>query len=380
MSSSGAQLKYSVVRQIELARAFLALAQSAARSPSDFNQYVATNHLQDATEIFLCAIAEQIGVGIKDKGFEGYFEQIKAKIGKDLPFRFRLSALNKTRVTSKHFGVQPDRKEVQAFLAVVREFFEEASRDLLDTDFSRISLVHLISSEKIRRALSQATEAFTEGRFEDALIETRKAFYHEFESRFDVSAFIDQKEYKPWKGWFCSAPTYAQTADYIEKNVKEPTDFIVLDHSAIDADLSKSGLSHTTFWNVWRLTPAVFLFKDSSRWVIKHDARVFDDEGIAERAEYALHATIDLCLSVQRNREATLSSSYKSWTIKLRQGKVLLYSKADSGSSSQPVPDDIRELSASYWVEGLDGRIYWDITRLKPLMLGFVSNDDILTD
>ena len=352
-TSSNLQLNVGVVKKVELARAFLGLAQAAARSASDFNLYVSTNHMQDATEIFLFAVAEHLGVSLKEKGFDGYFAQINSKTEKELPFRPRLNALNKTRVNAKHYGVQPDRKEVLGFIAVVGEFFEEVSRTLLGVEFATISLVHLISNDKIRLALSAATDAFLQGQYDDVLIETRKAFYHEFESRFDVSSFANQKEYQWWAGWFCSAPAFAQNAAYIEKNVKEPTDFIVLDHSKIDADLSKIGVSHTTFWNVWRLTPAMFLKEDKNEWIVKRDCRVFDEEGICERAEYVLHATIDLCLSAQRNRESTLSGPYTSWMIKLRKPGALLYEKADKRSLSQALPAGVEEIAASYWVTGL---------------------------
>jgi hypothetical protein len=380
MSAPALQLDIGVVRKVGLARAFFALAQSAARSSNDFNLYVATNHMQDGAEIFLFAVAEHLGVSLKERdGFDRYFDQINAKTGRELPFRARLNALNKTRVSSKHYGVQPERKEVQAFLTVVSEFLEEVCRDLLGVELAQISICHLISNEKIRQALSDANEAFAKGRFADVLIEVRKAFYLEFESKYDISSFVGQKEYEPWKGWFCSAPTYAQDADYIEKNVKEPTDFIVLDHSRIDADLSKTGISHTTFWNVWRLTPEIFLPNDSDEWVVKHDCRVFDEDGIRERAEYVINATTELCISAQRNREAVLSGSYRSWTIRLRKGEVPLYSKADARSSSQPLPLEVEELSASSWITGFDGNIYWNVTLREPLMFGFVSNDDVLS-
>jgi hypothetical protein len=373
------QVDIGVVRKVGLARAFLALAQSGARSSNDFNLYVATNHMQDATEIFLFAVAEHLGVSLKERdGFDRYFDQINAKTGKELPFRARLNALNKTRVSSKHYGVQPERRGVQAFLIVVSEFLEEVCRDLLGVELAHISLVHLISDEKIRQALANANDAFTQDRFADVLIEVRKAFYLEFESKYDISSFVGQKDYQWWKGWFCSAPTYAQNADYIEKNVKEPTDFIVLDHSRIDADLSKIGINHTTFWNVWRLTPKLFLPNDSSDWVVKHECPVFDEDGIRERAEYVINATTELCISAQRNREAILSKSYKSWAIKLRKGEVPLYSKADAQSSSQLLPLDLEEISASSWIPGFDGRIYWSVILLEPHMSGFVSNDDIV--
>lgn len=377
MSSPPLQVAVGVVKKVELARAFLGLAQDAARSQNDFNLYVATNHLQDATEIFLFAVAEHLGVSLREKaGFDGYFDQINAKVPKELPFRPRLNALNKTRVSSKHFGVQPERKEVLAFAVVVSEFFEEVSRSVIGVDFGRISLVHLIDKENIRQALKAATDAFVEGRYGDSLVETRKAFYHEFETSYDVSSFQD-KETPTWTRWFCFAPAHAQSLDYIEKNVLEPTDFIVLDHSQIDADLSKKGINHTTFWNVWRLTPALFLDTVSGEWIVKNERRVFDEEGIRERSEYVLHAVTDLCLSAQRNREATKSGPYRSWKLKPRRAGVPLYNKADSQSPSQNLPD-VNEVAGAFWVKGFDGLIYWSVVLTKPYLSGFVANDDVL--
>ena len=377
-TSPALQLEVGIVKKVELARAFLGLAQAAVRSSSDFNLYVAANHMQDAAEMFLFGVAEHLGVSLKEKGgFDGYFEQINLKTGKELPFRPRLNALNKTRVSSKHYGVQPERKEAVEFVAVVGLFFEEVSRTHLGVEFAGISLVHLIGNDKIREALSSAQEAFLEARHEDVLIESRKALYLEFESAYDVSEFIDKTKPGPLDGWWCSAPFYARTADYIKKNVNVPTDYIVLDHSKIDARLSKAGVSHTTFWNVWRLTPALFQPKDASDWIVKHEARVFDEDGIRERAEYVLHATVDLCLSAQRDREATRSGPYTYWAIRLRKGGVSLYQKADRKSVSQPMPDGVERLSALYWVKGFDGGIYWNVVLKDPWMEGFVSNEDV---
>src|ERR1041385_6137765 len=149
VTSPGLQLDTSVVRKVELARAFLSLARAAVQSSSDLNLYVAVNHLQDAAEISLYAVAEHLSVSLKERrGFDSYFDQINTRTTTELPFRPRFNALNKTRVNSKHYSVQPERKEVLAFAPVVGEFFEEVSRTVLKIEFANISLVHLITNEK----------------------------------------------------------------------------------------------------------------------------------------------------------------------------------------------------------------------------------------
>ena len=77
---------------------------------------------------------------------------------------------------------------------------------------------------------------------------------------------------------FCDAPYYTRNKKFISESVKEPTDFIQLDHSKIDAELTKQGLAHVAFWNVWRLTPSVYFDQETEEWFIKYDYRVFEAE------------------------------------------------------------------------------------------------------
>ena len=107
-------LKPEVIKKVELARSFFDLAQvAAAKSSHDLNLFVAINQVQDAVEIFLFALADHLGVSFKEKSsFDGYFDSLSTATGAPLPFRQRLIALNKARVNSKHYAIQPDRGEV----------------------------------------------------------------------------------------------------------------------------------------------------------------------------------------------------------------------------------------------------------------------------
>jgi hypothetical protein len=57
------------------------------------------------------------------------------------------------------------------------------------------------------------------------------------------------------------APYYARDKDYIKKNVKDHFGYIVLDHAQVDRNLTREGIDHTAFWNVWPLTPQVYRHK-----------------------------------------------------------------------------------------------------------------------
>lgn len=375
-------LKHEVVRKIELARSFLDLAQDAARTPQDLGLFIAINQLQDAVEIFLFAVAEHLGVSLKEKGgFDGYIETIDKETGTHLPYRQRLNALNKSRVSSKHYAIQPDRREVDGFIRVATDFFIEVSRTHFKAEFASISLVHLLSNKRIKEALSSALTALSEKRFADALIESRKGFYTEFEQHYDISPFKDPNLPKrTFKHMCCRSPSYAKSADYIARTVSEPTAYIVFDHARIDSDLSKGGISHTTFWNIWRLTPALYYVQENDEWFVKHEYRVLEDQGIQERADYAVHKTIELCLAAQRVREATKSGAYGAWTVKFRPDEVRIYSKADLSSDWKLLPPGIETALSSYWTKGLDGNLFWHVSSLDHGIFGFVIQDDLAFD
>src|SRR6185503_19870870 len=93
-------------------------------------------------------------------------------------------------------------------------------------------------------------------------------------------------------GRYSQAPFFARNADYIAKNVEEPTGYIVLDHSRVGQDLLAKGVDTTEFWKIWRLTPPVYRLPDKS-WVVKNEFTKLTEEAVAARAEYLFKATID---------------------------------------------------------------------------------------
>jgi hypothetical protein len=381
-------LRSEVIRKVELARSFFDLAQVYAKSSHDLNLFIAINQLQDAVEIFLFALADHLGISFKEKSsFDGYLESISSHTGANLPFRQRIIALNKARVNSKHYAIQPDRREVNGFISVAREFFVDRSLVHFGLSFDEISLVDLLSSGAIKTHLSNALLALKEKKYGDALIESRKAFYIEFEKNYDISIFKDSltgaeqaKITNLFHGLRCKAPYYARNAEYILKNVSDPTGFIVLDHSKVDADLSSAGISHTQFWNVWRMTPQLFHLKEEDKWFVKGEFRVMEESGIQERAEYAVHSTIELCLTAQRNRDATRQGAYGAWGVKLRPGEIKIYAKSDLNSESQIIPTEFKDASSSCWVNGIDGNVYWECSLDDYRLRGFILQDDLILD
>ncbi len=171
------------VRQVSLARHLNDLAVSSHRSRNDLHLFAAVNLLQDAVEAFLLAIAGFVSAAIdQNTKFDKYFVLIDERIKpKELPFKLKLLRLNRIRVDSKHYGIQPARDECDRLAISVREFFEEVSSSLLGINFSTVSGIDLLDDGDTKSVLLEAKTALEAGDHAACAIACRKGLYLELE-------------------------------------------------------------------------------------------------------------------------------------------------------------------------------------------------------
>ncbi len=371
-----------VVRMVRLARRAFLLSRQQVASVRELDLCLGVNLLQDAVEMFLLAVAEHVGAASKKNStFDACLEGIRSKTGRDLPFSTRLLALNKLRVNVKHYGIVPDRAEAESFVAVAAEFFEEVSVTLLGRSFSAISLIDLIRFDDKREIMQRAHAAYDDGRFADCLIECRKAIFLAVECHYDISPFTEPKSLAAsWHQAFCSAPQFARTPEYISDHVTEPTEYIVYDHQQLELDLLKYGMDTLSFWNIWRLTPAVFKRADDTEWITRYDPGKLEAPDVSDRAAYVLDATTELLLSMEDSLRATRTAGHQPIAITLRDGDVpvLRYARSES-VSLMIVPRELRALSADYAVTGFDGQRYWKVSHFDGanFIAGYVRDSDV---
>jgi hypothetical protein len=343
--------------------------------------FAAVNLLQDAVEAFLIALGDHVKAEIdQNTKFDKYFLQINERISpKELPFKNKLIRLNRIRVDSKHYGIQPARDECERVIVSVREFFEEASSSVLGVNFSTVSAIDLLDDGEMKDLLLEAKMAREAGDLESCVIGCRKVLYVAVEHKYDISKFKSEKP----QGLFAAlsyAPYYARDPQYIQKNVKDPTDFIVRDHSRIDQDLLKEGVDTTAFWNVWRLTPEVYRTEDK-KWVIKHDFSKLDAATLVDNAEYVFSTVVDMALAIHATRRAIRSNQNGRYLVKLAREGVPIYEKADIDSKvTATSPVGMSQIETDYRVEGLKGDgLFWHVSQMtKGIWLwGFVSNEDV---
>ena len=152
----------SILNKLLLSRSLYHLAKENIASTSGIRLSIACNLLQDAVECFLLALSEHVNAGIgKKTDFDKYFEQINLKIAlRELPFRPRLIALNKLRVNSKHYGLEPSKTELEPLLTTAWEFFNEVTRTDFGKEFVTISLVDVLRDGEAKDLLRQAESAY----------------------------------------------------------------------------------------------------------------------------------------------------------------------------------------------------------------------------
>jgi len=374
----------STINKILLARRLYQISQENLNSTNETSLSIGVNLLQDSVESFLLAVSEHIDAGVgSNTNFDKYFDLINKKISpKELPFRFPLNSLNKLRVNSKHYGLSPSKTEADGLLITVRELFEEVSIQIFGKEFVTISLIDLLDDGEAREFLKIAEESFLEKKYEESLINCRKAIYVEIECEYDISFFKEESsEHGGLVIYGYKAPSYARNKKYIDENVKTTTDYIVYDYDRLDMDLMKSGMNRSDYWNVWRLTPEVYRKDKESEWIIKREFRKLDDEGIKERSEYVLDSTINLLIAKHSDLRRSKSPDYRKYNINLKRENVPVYEKADKNSKVfQIVPAGITKLFVDSTITGLNGRgTFWHVSHFDGglSIFGYVDSEEV---
>jgi len=378
-------MRKSTITKILLSRRLYQLSLENLNSTNELSISIGVILLQDSVEVFLLAVAEHVNADVGNiTNFNKYFDLINKKISpKELPFRFRLNSLNKLRVNAKHYGLPPPKSETAGLLESVKEFFEEVSLQIFKKEFVTISLIDLIKENEAKEFLLAAEKDFSNGDYENVLINCRKALYVEIESRYDISPYTDESDRNGFglMSMWNKAPFFARNRQYIEEHVKDPTDYIVYDYDKLDMDLLRSGMSRLDYWNVWRLTPSLYRKDKESDWIIKYKFRKFDEEGIKDRAVYVLDSTINLILTKQIDLERSKTPTYKDYFVNLKREPVSIYEKADKNSKvTGTVPKDCKKVFVDSKVPALTGEgIFWHVSHFEEGLdlYGYIDNDDI---
>lgn len=368
-----------IIRRLNLARHLYQLSALCLRTKNDVQLFSSVNLLQDSVEAFLISVADFTKADInQNTTFDKYFTLIDAKINpKVLPFKTKLIRLNKIRISSKHYGIQPARDECDRLILSVREFFDEVCTSILNVNFSTVSAIDLLPNSEVKTLLDQARTDLETGNHIDCAINCRKALFLKIEKPYDIASFKDN-DMPGLFGAFSTAPSYAKSKQYIEESVKDPTDYIVYDFSSINEKLLTFGADNTAFWNVWRLTPEVYKTK-TGEWIIKYEFNKLNEEILKDKIDYIFSATVDVILSINQTSQATQWADHSKQYLELNSDNVPVYFKADTNSKiSYYTPSGMTRIDTDYRVEGLnDAGPYWHVFSYEQELIikGFIHNN-----
>lgn len=353
----------TTLKRLVLTRYYLGLADGHAKSGREVDVFVTVNQLHEAIETFLIAAAAHVNAAIGTREeFASYFDKIDQKISPmQLPFRSKIIRLNKARIMAKHDSIVPDRSELPGFLTTVREFLMEATNMVFSADFRAVSLIDALSEGPERSFLYEAQTAFERGDFAGTLIACRKAIYLRHEKSYDAKLFLEGQK-NGFDAVFSRVPFYARNEEYLSKYVKEPADYIILDHSKIDSELVKDGLDSHQFWNIWRLTPRVYL-AENDRWIVRHEPGKVEAPDVEENASYVLDSTVDHFIALERARARQRMVGPSRWAVTSGPSGTRLFVRASESSDVvDTVPPGVT-LNADAATEGLDGEaMFWRVS------------------
>jgi hypothetical protein len=373
-------LNPTITKRLMLARYLFGQAEDNAKSHREVASFAAINMLQDAIEIFFLAAADHLNAKIERRTeFDQYIDKINEKLPEPLPFRQRLVEINKVRVLSKHNGVAPNATELKGYLGEARQFFEEVCQTIFGKAFWTVSLIDLLPDGETWRCVTAAEEFYQKGQYRGCLVECRKAIFIEVEHSYVIDSFKDGEGHIFVQA-VCKAPQYTRSKQFIEEYVHDPFDYVRLDHDRVDAELLRDGIQPEVFWNIWRLTPAVYRNWQGRTWMVKEDLEIYDEAMAEQSAGYVLEQTIDILLKKAKTRSSFLKMEADiNYVSQPKNGQSFkVYRKADKNSDVVgEVPGTAERVWVKYRTPGLVEGFFWRISFMDGLEDGVGPGVDV---
>ena len=226
-------------------------------------------------------------------------------------------------------------------------------------------LHEVIKAGETKDYIQAACAAIEKGDFFGALVNIRKAIYVEIEDEYSIEGWKNVSKTEDGRkamflvaGGF-KAPWYTKNKEWIDENVKDPFGYIQLDHEIMRLDLIEWGVVTQDFWNLWRLTPKVFRFRESKQWIIKEEVKHTEEAASETNAKYCLDKAISLIVKKQKHHglvrflRDTLASRVK---VRINQDTPVYEKALKSSKVQENVQDRTVWDAESVITSGLDGK------------------------
>ncbi len=304
-------MKESTLQTLITARTLL---EQAERDCALGDRYKATAGLivlQDAVELVFYAALVEKGVDEVTAVEKLDFDQMIGSLGKAgirVPKSATLKAMNKLRVTAKHYGQVMEPTTVQGHMNTAKFAVDAVLIAVVGKPLREIFLAELVTPGEPRTYLDAAAACLSQGNYLECLLSTRKAFFLAFEKDYCIYSYNDTASNAPPLGLLglmyggYKAPYWSRNAEWIRENVKSPMDYIKLDYDRWRMEAVECGINTQALANIRRLTPQVIRFQNEGEWLVQYPASYLANCATHENAAMCLDLTIE---AIRRDQEHT---------------------------------------------------------------------------
>lgn len=370
------------------------LLEQVERHCAAGDRYSATSgliFLQDATELaFLAMLIEQgvdENVSIEKLDFDGMLAAL-VKVGVKVPKTGTLKAMNKLRVTAKHYAQLMEPQTVQRHLNTAKFAINEVLMKVVGKSLQAVFLTELLPKSLARSHLEKATAYLAGSEFMLALIETRKAFFIEFERSYSIFEFRNGAPRNGLLGLYLlgnKSVYWKQSPEWIEKNVTTPFDYIQIHNETWRVDAMEWGINTQTLNNIRRLTPEVIQLGYEDKWLTRVPTSYVSNCANRENSAICLDLTIEVirrkCDHTKAVRTASRDKPYDMPIAYVGQ-PLFQFPKTSSKLLHTLQSDDKCSLDSE--LSGFESdKIFYKIECTRPddeIIRGFIEKLDISLD
>ncbi len=154
------------VRRLMLAKSLYLHGCVHASSEDGISRMIAVHHFDNAVEIVLKSTATK--EGLRPKTQYMYFEWLLDNIA-NLPLKDQMRGLHRLRNSIQHGADIPSMESVVKYKGYTEDFFRTVCDQFLNVSYDELFLSELIESEKLRKQVREAEEAFEREEFKQCI-------------------------------------------------------------------------------------------------------------------------------------------------------------------------------------------------------------------
>ncbi|UUZ64350.1 hypothetical protein LP417_04265 [Polaromonas sp. P1-6] len=222
-------------------------------------------------------------------------------LGIKVPKSGTLKAMNKLRVTAKHYGQVMEPLTVQGHLNAAKVAIDAVLNSAVGKPLREVFLTELVGDTSSRPFLDEAVSALAGRDYARALIATRKAFFLEFERDYCIYGYRNTPANEPFAGGLLGlfsggwkAHYWTHNSEWIRDNVKTPYDYVQINHETWRIDAMEWGINTQTLNNIRRLTPEAVQLERKGDWYVRLPAAYAANSANRENASTYLDLTIEV--------------------------------------------------------------------------------------